>query len=102
MKMKNKKAGQSRRKTPTPKRKRKSVKASANAKPRAAVKQAPNWPRIRALFLLRKLSGMVQSDVMSDGRVPEKYAIPTHRPATFGPNIKLPQDQMLAAFRDVL
>lgn len=45
---------------------------------------------------------MVQSDVMSDGRVPEKYAIPTHRPATLGPNIKLPQDEMLAAFRDVL
>lgn len=45
---------------------------------------------------------MVKSDVMSDGQIPKKFAIPTHRPATLGPNIKLPQDQMLAAFRDVL
>ena len=100
--MKKKRASQRRRKTSAPERKRENKEASADAKPRQAIKQAPNWPRIRALFSLRRLSGMVQSDVMSDGLVPEKYAISTHRPATLGPNIKLPQDQMLAAFRDVL
>ena len=100
--MKKKRASQRRRKTSAPERKRENKKASADAKPKHAIKQAPNWPRIRALFSLRRLSGLVQSDVMSDGLVPEKYAISTHRPGTLGPNIKLPQDQMLAAFRDVL
>jgi hypothetical protein len=39
---------------------------------------------------------------MADGRIPEKYSIPTHRPAHLGSNISLHQERLLAAFRAVL
>jgi hypothetical protein len=51
---------------------------------------------------LRRLSNLVQSDVMADGRVSEQFKIPTHRPASLGPHITLNQKQLLAQFRDVL
>jgi hypothetical protein len=44
----------------------------------------------------------LQSDVMSDGRIAKKFDIPTHRPANLGPDISLPQNRLLTAFRRVL
>src|SRR6266851_8660536 len=72
-------------------------KAKEKAKPSA--KAALNLPRFRALFSLRKLSRALQSDVMSDGGIGKKFDIRTHRPANLGPDISLPQDRLLAAFR---
>jgi hypothetical protein len=39
---------------------------------------------------------------MADRRIPEAFNISTHRPAKLGSSISLHQEQMLAAFRDVL
>ena len=85
------------------KRKRQSPKPATNAKEKArpSVKAALNLPRLRALFSLRKLSRALQSDVMSDGSIAKKFDIPTHRPVNLGPDISLPQDRLLAAFRRV-
>lgn len=44
----------------------------------------------------------LQSDVLSDGYVSEKYNIPTHRRIQLGPNKSLNQEQLLLAFRSVL
>jgi hypothetical protein len=78
---------------------------SAVGKTAAARKLAASkidLPRFRVLFSLRKLSIPLQSDVMSDGSVSEKYNIPTHRAGHLGPKISLDQGRLLAAFRTVL
>jgi hypothetical protein len=76
--------------------------APAKQRRKRAAKRNLDLPRLRALLSLRKLSRIVQSDVMTDGRVPEAFNISTHRPATLGATISLPQEQLLAAFRDIL
>jgi len=48
------------------------------------------------------MSGPVQSDVLNDGTVAAKFNIPTSRPANLGSKVRLSQDDLLTAFRQVL
>jgi len=76
--------------------------ARAKGKPRRVAEQVPNLRRLRALFALRKLERQLSSDVMSDDTIAKTFEFSTHRPANLGRGIKVNQDRLFNAFRDVL
>ncbi len=58
--------------------------------------------KYQASFWLKRLPKKLASDIISDGRISEKFGISTHRPIKFGASFEADQDDVLAAIRAAL
>src|SRR5437764_11975187 len=68
----------------------------------AMMQNLPNLKRMKALLALDRLSGPVQSDVLSDGSLASRYDIPIHRPVQLAEGVIIRQESVLQAFRDAI
>lgn len=66
------------------------------------MKKPPNFPRIRALYALKKLSNPLSSDVLADGGIAERFDIPISRPVQLSKDAVISQPVLFEAFRQAL
>jgi hypothetical protein len=66
------------------------------------MKKPPNFPRLRAVYALRKLSTALGSDVLANGNVAERFDIPVSRPVQLSKDAVIAQPILFKAFRQAM
>jgi hypothetical protein len=66
------------------------------------MKKPPNFPRIQALYALKKLSQGLNSDVLSDGSVAKRFEFNISRPVKLSDGTVMSQTDLFGAFRQGL
>lgn len=64
------------------------------------MKLMPDFPKLRTLFALKKLSGTLRSEILSDGSIAARYDLAMNRPIHLSDKAVVDRDTLFSAFRD--
>jgi hypothetical protein len=64
------------------------------------INKPPNFPRLRAIYALSKLSNTLTSDILADGSIAERFDITVSRPVRLSNGTVVSQTVLFKAFRE--
>src|SRR5258705_4450188 len=63
------------------------------------IDKPPNFPRLRAIYALSKLSNALSSDILTDGSIAERFDIPVSQPIRLSNETVISRSVLFKAFR---